>query len=556
MTAVPRLRGTGLLLLGLLALAACSPVRSDSGGGSTFLARQYLERGRAAWAAGNEPNARFLVGRAVELAPRDPNALAFWQARWPVDSLPPAARQALAAADGAAGGAVAAAGVAASPPGDAGSAEATAALADTSEPSAEPVLPDVSTEPLSPLDGSPRAAAAEPPPEPAVPGEELVRRRAAFERARTSSARGELLRAGRDLLEAWPQHLPDVHRVLSAWVESGIEPGATEARVRDLLASLEFGDASFLAGKPADVGDAEFLRVWRGRFLDLLGWAAFQRGDLAQAEAALRSGENEINLRGRGDVSHLRHLAAFYERRGDLRRAEQYAIAAAARDASESGEIRALAARLWARRHRGTAGLQDRLALEAERVRREERSAAIAGRLYAPVPAFSARRADGGVLTERSLRGRVTVLVLWEPGCEDCLRLLRDLSQRSAAAAGTASRRAPVERLALEVGGEAAPAQGGLGPLPGVALATLERPGPLRRALAAERLPLTLVVEPAGFIQYRHAGYPEETAARAGWLERLRWQVEGLSALARGSGAAPGRAPAARTGAAGSGRSR
>ncbi|MBA2566141.1 MAG: hypothetical protein H0V09_12095, partial [Gemmatimonadetes bacterium] len=104
MTAVPRLRGTLVLLLGL-ATAACStlstlgslgaepeadPPRSASSAAS-FLARQYLQRGRAAWAAGNMANARFLIGRAIELDPASEAGLSAWRTYWPADSLPPAA---------------------------------------------------------------------------------------------------------------------------------------------------------------------------------------------------------------------------------------------------------------------------------------------------------------------------------------------------------------------------------------------------------------------------------------------------------------------------------
>jgi hypothetical protein len=306
-----------------------------------------------------------------------------------------------------------------------------------------------------------------------------------------------------------------------------------------LLGSLEFGDSDFLIGKPPDVPDAAYLRAYRGRFLDLLGWSAFLRGDMAQAEAALRSAETEINLRGRGDVSHLRRLATFYERKGNLVRAESYAIAAAARDTSGWGEVQAAAARLWAQRHRGSrAGLEARLAEEATRVRHEEQSAAIAGRLYAPLPALKARRADGVSFTDLSMRGRVTVLVLWTPGCADCRRLLGDLGATTLAAATTGSgarRPAPVEVVALDLSG---PSMGdgtsgrGASTLPqGVIGAMPESHAALARALRADDLPVTLIIEPAGFIQYRHTGYPAEPEARQRWLEVLRWQIQSLVSL-------------------------
>jgi len=56
----------------------------------SFVARQYMTRGRAAWASGNVPNARFLIGKSVELDPANEDALALWLSHWPLDSLPPA----------------------------------------------------------------------------------------------------------------------------------------------------------------------------------------------------------------------------------------------------------------------------------------------------------------------------------------------------------------------------------------------------------------------------------------------------------------------------------
>jgi hypothetical protein len=552
-----------LLLLGSLAWVGCSALQpgAERRGsappnrpGSPFLARQYLERGRRAWAAGNEANARFLIGRAVELDPGSDAALAFWEARWPLDSLPaPAdsARRALLA--GPAGRVIGEAApvdpepVAEVTSPDSGGGPATGAAgareggADRGERAAgvEPV-PSGAAEPIP-------AGVAEAPPPGASPAE-VAQIRARFESARGAGDRAAVERAGEELLRAQPHHLPTLHRVLSVWVDSGLDPAATESRVRDVLGSLEFGDPAYLAGKPDGVTDARYLRSFRGRFLDLLGWSAFQRGDLAQAEAALRSAETEINLRGRGDVTHLRHLAAFYERRRNHSKAEAYAIAAAARDETGSGEIRALAARLWTRTHGGTSGLEARLAREAERVRREERSAAIAGRLYAPLPIFSARRGEGGVVTDQALRGKVTVLVLWEPACADCLRLLRELAAgalvggagEAAAPVGRRSRQAApgagkVETIALTLGGDSAAARAALGGLPGIVTAVPENPRALALALDADRLPVTLVVEPAGFIQYQHVGYPDETVARERWMERLRWQIASLSSL-RGTG--------------------
>jgi hypothetical protein len=65
----------------------------------------------------------------------------------------------------------------------------------------------------------------------------------------------------------------------------------------------------------------------------------------------------------------------------------------------------------------------------------------------------------------------------------------------------------------------------------GIAGGTPERARALANALHADRLPLVLVVEPAGFVQYRREGYPSDSAGRHRELERLRWQVESLVSL-------------------------
>jgi hypothetical protein len=547
-------------LLLALALAGCSaltPKPAPQEPPSAFLARQYLDRGRAAWNAGNAENARFLIGKSVELDPTNEDAVAQWQSHWPLDSLPPAAAAARAAADSAA----LATGAADADHGKAEVADAKIAepetgaevaaapdelpLAQARQDSARGATPGEELAGAAPGDVPAEAGgvggdlpvpapSAEPPPPPPDPAT-LARAaeiRSRFEAARSAGERGAMQESGEALIRLQPHYLPDLYRVLSAWISARIDPAATEARVRELLASLEYGDPAFLVGKPLVVLDAVYLRGYRGRFLDLLGWSAFQRGDLAQAEAALRSAETEINLRGRGDVTNLRHLAAFYEHKGDLARAERYAVAAAARDTTGAGEVQAAAARLWTQRRRGNrTGLDSRLAEEAARVRLEERGAAIAGRLYAPVPVFSARRSDGGAHTPQSLRGRVTVLVLWDRTCADCHQLLSDLAAAPLAPAPPGkpgAERAPVEVVALDLGESG----GSAAALPqGLVGARPDDPAPLARALGAETLPVTLVVEPAGFIQYRHTGYPADLAARRDWLERVRWQVQSLVSL-------------------------
>jgi hypothetical protein len=108
-----------------------------------------------------------------------------------------------------------------------------------------------------------------------------------------------------------------------------------------------------------------------------------------------------------------------------------------------------------------------------------------------------------------------------------------------------------VEVVALRVDwpGRAAGGAGAADPrgLPGIVYAEGGDTAPFARALGAQRLPVTLVIEPEGFVQYRHGGYPADAAGKERWLERLGWQVESLAGLRprTRSGAGP-TAPSAR----------
>ncbi|HEY7530170.1 MAG TPA: hypothetical protein VIC56_05795, partial [Gemmatimonadota bacterium] len=140
MSAVPRRCGTASPAILLLLAAACStlqtgfPAESGAPARESFLARQYVQRGRAAWAMGNQENARFLLGRAVELDPLSPETVAAWSAYWPLDSLPSgaaAARTAALAARATPGAAAAAGDGAVTPDPSAGGAVAAPAPEDS-----------------------------------------------------------------------------------------------------------------------------------------------------------------------------------------------------------------------------------------------------------------------------------------------------------------------------------------------------------------------------------------------------------------------------------------
>ncbi len=81
-----------------------------------------------------------------------------------------------------------------------------------------------------------------------------------------------------------------------------------EMRIREWLGRLEFEDPALL---PEGETPRRYFRLYRGRLLDALGWAAFRHQDLRQAEAALVSAVAEINSRGTSPRrGRSRHAAA------------------------------------------------------------------------------------------------------------------------------------------------------------------------------------------------------------------------------------------------------
>jgi hypothetical protein len=95
---------------------------------------------------------------------------------------------------------------------------------------------------------------------------------------------------------------------------------ALETEIRDWLARLEFGDPELL---PEGSDPRTYLRPWRGRLLDALGWLAYRARDWRQAEAALVSAEEQIHNRGstEGYALHFWHLGKLHAARGRWRQA-------------------------------------------------------------------------------------------------------------------------------------------------------------------------------------------------------------------------------------------
>jgi hypothetical protein len=129
-----------------------------------------------------------------------------------------------------------------------------------------------------------------------------------------------------------------------------------EMRIREWLGRLEFEDPTLL---PEGETPRRYFRLYRGRLLDALGWAAFRHQDLRQAEAALVSAVAEINSRGTtsGYADHFLHLGRVYA----ARRRWDEAI-----DAFVDAEVRGAGDRatppletVYRRRHGSLRGLDD-----------------------------------------------------------------------------------------------------------------------------------------------------------------------------------------------------
>jgi hypothetical protein len=268
---------------------------------------------------------------------------------------------------------------------------------------------------------------------------------------------------------------------------------ALEAEIRDWLARLEFGDPELL---PEGADPRAYLRPWRGRLLDALGWLAYRARDWRQAEAALVSAAEQIHNRGttEGYALHFFHLGKLHAARGRWRQAA---------DAFLDAEVRGMGAAAtpdlttaWTRSRGSLRGLDSARAAELARVEDERRQALVAGSLWQALPAFTWPRRTGPPMSVSDLAGRRAVIAVWGPDCEECGTFAAALEPL---AARLAERRATL--VAVWLGGDPSRA----GPPRRYSVLSPDSAEAARR-LAVDSLPLLAVVDAKGLIRYRHSG--------------------------------------------------
>ena len=268
-----------------------------------------------------------------------------------------------------------------------------------------------------------------------------------------------------------------------------------EGEIRDWLARLEYEDPALLpVGEPAP---RAWFRRRRGLLLDALGWAAFRRGDLRQAEAALTSAADEIHSRGATDdyALHFFHLGEVHAARRRWAAAVEAYLDAEQRGMGV-GATPALEAAY--RRLRGSLrGLDDLRERERARIEDERRQSLVEGAELLPLPSFVWPRRTGAPMASRELIGRSAVIAAWDDACAECGTWPADL-----AALSDVLRARGIALVGVWLGGD--PAAAG----PPLAFPVLV-PGDAadaRRRLDLDVLPALLVVDAAGRIRYRHAG--------------------------------------------------
>jgi len=268
---------------------------------------------------------------------------------------------------------------------------------------------------------------------------------------------------------------------------------ALETEIRDWLARLEFGDPELL---PEGSDPRTYLRPWRGRLLDALGWLAYRARDWRQAEAALVSAEEQIHNRGstEGYALHFWHLGKLHAARGRWRQAADAFLDAEVRGMGVEATPDLTAA--WTRSRGSLRGLDDARAAELARVEDERRQGLVAGSLWQALPAFTWPRRTGPPMSVADLAGRRAVIAVWGPGCEECGTFAAALEPL---AARLAERRATL--VAVWLGDAPALA----GPPQRYTILTPDSAEAARR-LALDSLPLLAVVDAKGLIRYRHSG--------------------------------------------------
>jgi hypothetical protein len=268
---------------------------------------------------------------------------------------------------------------------------------------------------------------------------------------------------------------------------------ALETEIRDWLARLEFGDPDLL---PEGADARVYLRPWRGRLLDALGWLAYRARDWRQAEAALVSAEEQIHNRGATDgyALHFWHLGKLHATRGRWRQAADAFLDAEVRGMGPAATPDLVEA--WRRSRGSLRGLEQARAAELARVEDERRQALVAGSLWQALPAFTWPRRTGPPMSVSELAGRRAVIAVWGPGCDGCADFATALAPLSAR---LAERRATL--IGVWLGGDPALA----GPPQRYAVLTPDSTEAARR-LAIDSLPLLAIVDAKGLIRYRHSG--------------------------------------------------
>jgi tetratricopeptide (TPR) repeat protein len=269
---------------------------------------------------------------------------------------------------------------------------------------------------------------------------------------------------------------------------------ALDTEIRDWLARLEFGDPDLV---PEGEDPPAYLRPWRGRLLDALGWLAFRARDYRQAEAALVSAAEQIHNRGTtaGYWRHFWHLGQLHAARGRWREAAESFLDAEIRGMGSAATPDLEAA--WRRSRGSLRGLEAARSAERARVEDERRQELVAGSLYQALPAFRWPRRTGPDMAVSDLGGRRAVVAVWGPGCDGC----RDYATALEPLAARLDARGEA-LVAVWLGDEPA----GAGPPRRYAILVPPDPAEARRRLAVDSLPLLAVVDAKALIRYRHAG--------------------------------------------------
>jgi hypothetical protein len=268
-----------------------------------------------------------------------------------------------------------------------------------------------------------------------------------------------------------------------------------ETEIRDWLARLEFEDPVLLPLEETE--PKRFFRRYRGRLLDVLGWSAFRRGDMRQAEAALTSAVEELNSRGTtaGYARHFFHLGELHAARGRWAQAAEAYLDAEVRGMGEAATP--ALERAWLRRYGSLRGLDAARGRELARVEDERRQQLVAGATRRPLPSFLWPRRTGPPLASAELVGRPLVLAVWGPDCSGCASYGARLTPLAASLAERGGR-----LVGVWLGADPAAA----GPPLSYPLLVPLDPVNALQALGGAALPILLVVDARGRIRYRHAG--------------------------------------------------